>query len=32
VHAPAAGVVTSLPVRVGQQVAQGTPLAVVADG
>jgi len=29
VNAPAAGVVTALPVTVGQQVTQGTPLAVV---
>jgi propionyl-CoA carboxylase alpha chain len=29
VHAPAAGLVTALPVTVGQQVAQGAPLAVV---
>ncbi|MFI6076398.1 biotin carboxylase N-terminal domain-containing protein [Actinoplanes sp. NPDC051343] len=31
VRAPASGVLTSLPVEVGRQVAQGTPLAVV-DG
>jgi propionyl-CoA carboxylase alpha chain len=31
IRAPAAGVLTSLPVKVGQQVAQGTPLAVVDD-
>ncbi|MFI5896850.1 biotin carboxylase N-terminal domain-containing protein [Actinoplanes sp. NPDC051513] len=30
VHAPADGLLTSLPVVVGQQVTQGTPLAVVA--
>jgi biotin carboxyl carrier protein len=30
VHAPAAGVVTALPVAVGPQVVQGTPLAVGA--
>jgi propionyl-CoA carboxylase alpha chain len=30
VRAPAAGTVTDLPVPVGQQVSQGTPLAVVA--
>ncbi|WP_433381150.1 biotin carboxylase N-terminal domain-containing protein [Actinoplanes sp. CA-142083] len=30
VHAPADGVLASLPVVVGQQVTQGTPLAVVA--
>jgi propionyl-CoA carboxylase alpha chain len=29
VRAPVAGVLTALPVAVGQQVAQGTPLAVV---
>jgi propionyl-CoA carboxylase alpha chain len=30
VHAPAGGTVADLPVTVGQQVSQGTPLAVVA--
>jgi propionyl-CoA carboxylase alpha chain len=30
VRAPADGTVTELPVPVGQQVSQGTPLAVVA--
>jgi propionyl-CoA carboxylase alpha chain len=33
VHAPSAGIVTELPVAVGQQVAQGTQLAVLStDG
>jgi propionyl-CoA carboxylase alpha chain len=32
VRAPADGTVTDLPVPVGQQVSQGTPLAVVAPG
>jgi propionyl-CoA carboxylase alpha chain len=32
VVAPARGTVTELPVTVGQQVAQGTPLAVVEEG
>jgi propionyl-CoA carboxylase alpha chain len=32
VHAPADGTVTDLPVGVGRQVGQGTPLAVVAGG
>ena len=31
VRAPADGTVTGLPVPVGQQVSQGTPLVVVAD-